>query len=126
VCKAIIDTCVKKAIHFHDILHCFCLTRGTSTDIMEAKLQQEVASMLQAILFQVYLDLTEACDTLDQDHTLQMMKEYGVGSRLLWLIHNYWKSQQLTPASVDSMALLSRLNTEPPRVASFPAMSLTS
>ena len=82
VCEAIIDTRVKKVIRFHDILHGFCQTRGTSTAIMEVKLQQEVAAMLRTILFQVYLDLTKAYDTLDRDRTLKTMKEYGVGSRL--------------------------------------------
>ena len=65
--------------------------------IMEVKLQQEVAAMLKMILFQVYLDLTKAYDALDRDRTLQTMKEYGVGSRLLCLIENYWKSQKIAP-----------------------------
>ena len=97
VCEAIIDTRVKKVIRFHDILHGFCQTRGTSTAIMEVKLQQEVAAMLCPILFQVHLDLTKAHDALDHEHTLKTMKEYGVGSHLLRLIKNYWKSQKLAP-----------------------------
>ena len=64
---------------------------------MEAKLQQEVTSMLQVILFQVFLNLTRACDTLGRDHTLQTMKKCGFGHCPLWLIQNYWKLQQLAP-----------------------------
>jgi hypothetical protein len=53
--------------------------------------------MLKTILFQVYLDLTKAYDALDRDRTLKTMKECGVGSRLLCLIENYWKSQKIAP-----------------------------
>jgi hypothetical protein len=97
ICEAIIDTWIRSKIQLHNILHGFIQLRGTSTTIMEAKLQQEVAALMQEILLQVYLDLTKACDALDQDRTLKTLAEYGVGPRLLCLIKHYWDNQKIAP-----------------------------
>ena len=64
---------------------------------MEAKLQQEVAALLQEILFQVYIDLTKAYDSVDRERTLKTLGEYGVGPRLLRLIKHYWDHQKIAP-----------------------------
>ena len=87
--EAIIDTQIKKAIKFHDILDGFMHLCGTSTAIMEAKLQQEVAAIMQVIFLQVHLDSTKACDALDHDQTLKTLAEYGVGPHILRIIKHY-------------------------------------
>ena len=63
--EAIFDTLVKKAVHFHDILHGFRAKRGTGTAILEVKLAQGLASIEQVPLFLIFLDLHKAYDTVD-------------------------------------------------------------
>ena len=60
VVEAVIDTCIKTVVQFHDVLHRFCAERGTGTIIMELKLAQELVSVDQDPLFLVFLDLRKA------------------------------------------------------------------
>ena len=55
--EIVIDNRVKAKVKLHDILHGFVSKRGTGTAILEAKLQQELASIEQAPLFSVFIDL---------------------------------------------------------------------
>jgi hypothetical protein len=75
--EAIIDTRVKAVIKYHDLIYGFTSHRGTGTAMIEAKLQQELASINQQPLFQVYLDLKKAYDSLDRPRALQTLKNYG-------------------------------------------------
>ena len=93
--QAIIDNRIKKAIKFHDALHGFCFRRGTGTALIEMKLHRELADMLGKILYQVFLDLKKAFDTINRERLLQVMAAYGVGPRLLQLIRAYWEIQKL-------------------------------
>jgi hypothetical protein len=65
ICDRIIDCRIKQAVKFHDILHGLVKHRGTGTAIIEAKLQQEYANITQQPLFQIYLDLKKAYDSVD-------------------------------------------------------------
>jgi hypothetical protein len=62
---SIIDVRIKAAIDFHDALHGFWAKRGTGTAIIEAKLFQQLASIHQVPVFEIFLDLKKAYDTLD-------------------------------------------------------------
>ena len=55
VTKAIIDTCIKKAVTFHVLIPRFRSRRGTGTPIVELKLAQDLASVEQDPLFLVFL-----------------------------------------------------------------------
>jgi hypothetical protein len=46
-------------------------------------------------LYQLFLDLSKAYDTLDQTQTLQLLNRYGVGVRILRLITIFWNSIQV-------------------------------
>ena len=56
VVEAIIETNIKTAVMFHDVLYGFHACRGTGTAIMEINMDQELASIDQAPLFIVFLD----------------------------------------------------------------------
>ena len=61
VVNAVIDTYIKTAVHFHDVLHRFCAGRGgggaTTTD---PKFSQDLSSVYQDPIFLVFLDTRKA------------------------------------------------------------------
>jgi Reverse transcriptase (RNA-dependent DNA polymerase)/Ulp1 protease family, C-terminal catalytic domain len=97
VIEAIIDTRISKSVQFHDILHGFRAKRGTGTAIIEAKLHQELSSIQQKTLYQVFIDLSKAYDTLHRGRALATLSAYGIGPRTLHLIKTNWSNQQFVP-----------------------------
>ena len=70
----VLDTRIKTAIDFHDCLHGFRAKRGTGTAIIEAKLLQQLATIDQAPLYKIFLDLKKAYDTLDRARALDILE----------------------------------------------------
>ena len=95
VVEAIIDNRVKAVVEYHDLMHGFISQHGTSAATLEAKLTQELACVLQVALFQVFLDLRKAYDTLDRPRALEVMAAYGMGPQMLRLIDGYWRRQKI-------------------------------
>ncbi len=71
------------ALKLHDCLHGGLPQWETGTAIIEAKLQQQLAWAEQEPLYQIYLDLRKAYDTLDLGRCLEILAGYGVGPNLL-------------------------------------------
>ena len=65
--------------------------------IMEAKLSQHLVGLVHEPLFQVFLDVRKAYDSLDRDRCLQLLSGYGMGTNLARLLDNYWKRQRIAP-----------------------------
>jgi hypothetical protein len=51
-------------IEFHPAIHGFCPHCGTDTAILECKLHMQFAAHAGSVLFQIFLDLTKAYDTV--------------------------------------------------------------
>ena len=49
--EAIIDTCIKKTMTFHDILYEFLAGRGTGTYIMELEITQDLGVWIRTRYF---------------------------------------------------------------------------
>ena len=49
------------------------------------------------MLFQVFLDLKKAYDTLDRGQTLLILEQYGVGPKVRRLLHNFWQGLEVVP-----------------------------
>jgi Reverse transcriptase (RNA-dependent DNA polymerase) len=47
------------------------------------------------MLFQIFLDLSKAYDTLGRERKLSLLQSYGMGPRLLGLLQNFWSGLQL-------------------------------
>ena len=90
---SIMDTWIKESVDFHDALHGFRAFWGTGTAIIEAKLIQQLATLHQVPLFQIFLDLWKAYDTLDHECMLEILEGYGVGPRILGLLRAFWAWQ---------------------------------
>ena len=75
--KAIASLLIRRlaaAISFHDILHGFRSGQGTETSALEANLLQQLTSMMEAVLFGVFLDLRKAYDALEWGISLDHIK----------------------------------------------------
>jgi hypothetical protein len=95
----IIHIRIQDAIQFHPALHGFQHSRGTGTCILEAKLQMQLASYLCQPLYQIFLDLLKAYDTLDHDRTLSVLEAYGAGPHICSIIHMVWNAELVLPSS---------------------------
>ena len=46
--------------------------------------------MKEAVLFEVFLELQNSYDALDQDMCLNIIVSYGAGPRLIQILWTYW------------------------------------
>ena len=65
VCTSIVNSRLQSSIVLHDALHGFRHGRGTWAAIMEAKLEQQLAGIFHDPLFQVFLEVRKAYNSLD-------------------------------------------------------------
>jgi len=79
-----------KVIDFHNSLHGFLQGRGCGTTTMEAKLVQQFAYLEQQALYGVFVDLKKAYDAMDRERCIELLKEYGVGPRMMPMIIFFW------------------------------------
>ena len=95
VVGSIIDTCIKKAVTFHDFLNGFRAGGRTRTAIMELKLAQELESVYQDLLFLVFLDLRKAYDNLYCGRLLKTLEGYWVGPKMRVVLADLWARQEV-------------------------------
>ena len=48
-------------------------------------------------LFQVFLGVQKAYDSLDRDWCMEILRGYGMGPNIAQLLENYWKWQRIVP-----------------------------
>ena len=56
-------------------------------------------------LYQIYMDLTKAYDTLDHAHTLSLLKAYGIGPHTCSVIEEKWEWETIVPKSGDCFSI---------------------
>jgi hypothetical protein len=93
VVSAIINARLKAEIEFHDSLHVFRVERGTATATIEAKLLMQNACVQRKALYEIFIDLVMAYDKLYLGRTLEVLKGYDRGLRVLLLLDNFWNNQ---------------------------------
>ena len=79
VCTSILNIRLQSSIVLHDVLHGFGQGRGTVTAIIEAKLEQELAGIVHETVFQVFIDVRKAFNSLDRGICMKIVCEYGLG-----------------------------------------------
>ena len=67
--------------------------------IIEATLEQQLAGILHKQVFQVYIDVRKAYNSLDRGICMEIPREYGLGPRLQRLLQQYWDGQRLVTKS---------------------------
>ena len=89
VCTSIVNSRLQSSILLHDVLHGFQQGRGTGTAIMEAKLEQKLTGIVHKPLFQVFIGVRKAYDSLDLGICMEILCRYGLVPRLQWLLQRY-------------------------------------
>ena len=83
-----------QAIQLHDCLHGFMKGRGTGTATIEAKLTQQLAHLEQTPLYEIFVDLRKAYDSVDRARCLKILAGYGVGRKVSGLLQHFWASAE--------------------------------
>ena len=95
--SSIINRRMQVGITFDDAVHGFRPGRGTGTAILEAKLLAQLQMRSDEPLYMVFMDLKKAYDTLDRTQALRILREYGVGEKLLRIISTIWENDTMVP-----------------------------
>ena len=99
VCTSIMNSRLQSSIVLYDVLHGFRHGRGSGTEIMEAKQEQQLAGIVHKPLCQVFIDVSKAYYSLDQGRCMEILCGYGLGPKLQWLLHWYWYGKRVVPRS---------------------------
>ena len=79
------------AITFHDIIHGLQAGRRTGTSSPEVKILQQLASMMKEVLYEIFMDLHKAYDSMYRYRFRDLLEVYGSGPQALRMIWKYWE-----------------------------------
>ena len=97
VCAALVNCWLNRCVLLHNFLHRFRRGRGTGIATLEAKLAQKLAGLAHDPLFQVFLDIYKAHDSLDRERCLEVLNGYGLGTNLTCLLKYNWERKRIAP-----------------------------
>ena len=97
VVEALIYTCLRASIQFHEVLHGFQSGRGTGTAIIDLDPAQELASVDHDPIFLVFLELRKSYNTVDRELRIQTLEEYGAVSHMCGFLEKFWSHQKVVP-----------------------------
>ena len=90
----IINIRMASAVSFDKDVHGFRKRRCTYTAIGERKLRMQMAVCSSTTVYQVYLDLMKAYDSIDRQRVLLILQKYKVGPNLRRYIAKVWEGQK--------------------------------
>jgi Reverse transcriptase (RNA-dependent DNA polymerase) len=82
---------------FDDSLHGFLPRRGTATAIIEAKLKLDTTIATGTTIYQVFMDLSKAYDSVSREKLLSLLSQYRVGPHLISILTNFWTQLKVAP-----------------------------
>ena len=86
VCAAVVNCWLKRSVTLHDTLHGFRAGRGTGKATLEKKLAQQLAGIVHKPLFQVFLDVRKAYESLYRGQCMEILQEYRMWQRMARLL----------------------------------------
>ena len=75
---------------FYDSLYDFGLSQGTEITSLRVKLKHQLTIMSKEVLYEVFLELKKAYNTLERERFLKILVAYGVGPSAEFLIWQFW------------------------------------
>ena len=103
-CATVVNCCIKSSVVLHDAIHGFRVGRGTGTAILEAKLAQYLSGIAHKPLFQIFLDVRKAYDSLNRGWLMDIMWGYRMGQKKARLIAHHWDNLILVPKAKKFLA----------------------
>ena len=97
VCLTVVNCWLKRIGMLHYALHRFRAVIGTGTATLEAKLAQKLAGIAHEPLFQIFLDVRKAYDSLYRCRCMEILRVYGMGQRMARLIAHHWDNFMFVP-----------------------------
>ena len=82
VCTVVVNCRLKRSVVLYDALHRFRTGRGMGTAMLEANLYQQLVGISHEHIFQLFLNVQKAYDSLDQERCLELLRGYGLGPNL--------------------------------------------
>ena len=73
ICATVVDCRLKRSVTLHDALHGFRAGRGMGTATLESKLAYQLVDIVHELLFQVFLDVRKAYDSLDRGRCMEIL-----------------------------------------------------
>ena len=90
----VINLRMAAAVDFCEEVHGFRKKRGTHTAIGEAKIRMQIATCKSDSLYQIFLDLRKAYDSINRKRVLKLLEKYKVGKNVRRYIGHVWEKQQ--------------------------------
>ena len=109
LCSSIINKRLINRIQYHEALHGFRKSRGTGTAILEAKLLVSLAEKSGRTVYQAFIDLSKAYDSISREKIMFILERYGVGPRILIFWRTSGKIKSFLQNKIISMEELSML-----------------
>ena len=97
VCAAVVNCRLKRSVRLHDALHGFRSWRGTGTVTLEENLSQQLEETTHNTLFQVFLDVRKAYDSLERVRCMEILRGCGMGQNMDLLISEHWYNPKFVP-----------------------------
>ena len=88
---------LRTSITLLDSLHGLRQGWGTGTSTLETNLVQQLAGICHARLFWVLLDVHKVYDLIYQKIFMEVLKGYGIGTKIMRLIQRFWVNQEIVP-----------------------------
>ena len=86
----VLNTRLKKGVDLHNELNRFWEVRGTGMETLEANLAHQLDVLYHEPLFQVFLYVRKAYDSLEREMCMDILKGYGMVPKMARLIGHYW------------------------------------
>ena len=94
VCAVVVNCILKRGVELYNALHKFSEERVMGEDTLEAKLAQYLVRFSHEHIFQVFLDVRKAYDSLGRVQCLEILRGYGISPNLDILLTHYWEQQR--------------------------------
>ena len=92
VFATVVNCRLKRSVTLRDALHAFRAGWGTSTSTLEENLAQQLARIANKPLFQVFLDVRKAYDSLDRGRCMEILQGHRTGRNTAHLIDHHWNN----------------------------------
>ena len=95
----VLNLILKRGMELHDSFNRFGKRQVTRTVILEDNLAQHLARLAHESLFQVFMDVRKAYDSLDRERCMEIMFGYRMEQNLAHIFGHYCDKQMIVSKS---------------------------